>query len=373
MCLGALLYVYLGYPIAAWVLRTARSKPVRKRDHRPRVSILIPAYNEAQHIGRTIANKLELDYPREAYEVVVVSDGSDDDTEAIVRRFQDQGVRLIRQQPRRGKTAALNLAVPECRGDIIVFSDANSIYDRGALRALMRNFADPAVGYVTGKMVYGNTGNSSVGDGCTTYMRYENFLRRCESEFGSVVGVDGGIDAVRKHLYRPMRPDQLPDFVLPLQVIAAGHRVVYEPEAILREETLGSAGDEYRMRVRVALRAFWALKDMRRLLDFRKFGLFAWQLWSHKVLRYMSFVFLAGVVLANLALLTSGGLYIAAFALQAAAYAAAFCSPRVAPQRGPGKILYIFEYFALVNLASAHAFWKFLTGRKQVVWTPRKG
>ena len=139
------------------------------------------------------------------------------------------GVHLIRQEPRAGKTLALNLAVGRAKGEIIVFSDANSSYSPDALRCLVENFNDPEVGYVTGKMIYTNPDGSPVGDGCTAYMKYENFLRTLETRIGSMVGVDGGIDAVRKSLYRPMNPDQLPDFVLPLRVVEQGFRVVYEP------------------------------------------------------------------------------------------------------------------------------------------------
>ncbi len=176
----------------------------------------------------------------------------------------------------------------------------------------MRNFADPEVGYVTGRMVYVDRQGTIIGDGCSAFMRYENRLRRYETALGSVVGVDGGIDAVRKSLYRFMRADQLPDFVLPLMVVEQGYRVVYEPEAVLQEPSLQNPADEYRMRVRVSLRALWALKDMRQLLTLRLNPLFAWQLWSHKVLRYLSFLFLIGAYLANGALWDAGAGYRAA-------------------------------------------------------------
>lgn len=147
---------------------------------------------------------------------------------------------------------------------------------------------------MTGRMVYKAPDGSLSGEGCSAYMRYENRLRAWETRLGSVVGVDGGVDAIRRSLYEPMRADQLPDFVQPLRVREQGYRVVYQPEAILYEDTLAATGDEYRMRVRVSLRAFHALKDMSALLDFTRFGVFAWQLWSHKVLRYLAFVFMAG-------------------------------------------------------------------------------
>ena len=261
------IYPYAVYPLLAWLVGWARNRPVRSDSgFTPRVTVVTAAFNEAAEIGATVRNKLEQDYPAQQLEIIVVSDGSNDGTDEILQRIAaaDARVHFIRQEPRQGKTAALNQAVALATGDIVVFSDANSMYGRGALRALAGNFADPQVGYVTGRMLYTNPDGSLVGDGCSAYMRLENFLRAAETRCGSVVGVDGGIDAVRRSLYRPMRPDQLPDFVLPLDIVEQGFRVVYEPRAILAEQALQDDAAEYRMRVRVTLRALWGLWDKRR-------------------------------------------------------------------------------------------------------------
>ncbi|NPV03135.1 MAG: glycosyltransferase family 2 protein [Syntrophaceae bacterium] len=367
----AIFYIYLGYPIVLMILAKWTPIPVRKGEYKPTVSILIAAHNEASCIGKTIENKLMLDYPAGKTEIIVISDGSDDGTDEIVRKYAGRGVKLIRQEPRAGKTSALNLAIPSAKGEIIVFSDANSLYERDALRKLLSNFKDPSVGYVTGKMIYVNPDGSVIGDGCSAYMKYENRLRSLETAVGSIVGVDGGIDAVRKALYRPMRADQLPDFVLPLAVVAQGYRVVYEPGAILRETALAKSSDEYRMRVRVTLRALWALKDMRHLLNFGRDALFTWQLWSHKLLRYFSFVFLAGAYIGNAFLVSKEFYYAGFFAMQSLFYVAGLAAPYIA-NRGFRFVLMI-HYFVLINVAALHAFLKFALGRKQVVWTPRKG
>jgi len=369
--LFTLLYIYLGYPAILVILAKWMHAPVSKGECTPSVSILIAAHNEAACIGKTIENKLGLDYPGDKAEIIVISDGSDDETDEIVRGYASRGVKLIRQEPRAGKTSALNLAIPSARGEIIVFSDANSLYERDAIRKLIANFKDPGIGYVTGKMIYVNPDGSVTGDGCSAYMRYENRLRSLETAVGSVVGVDGGIDAVRKALYRPMRADQLPDFVLPLDVVAQGYRVVYEPGAYLRETALAEASDEYRMRVRVSLRAFWALKDMRHLLSFRRNALYAWQLWSHKVLRYLSFVFLVGAYIGNALLVQDASSYAFLFAMQTLGYVASLTAPFIS-KKGLRFVLMI-HYFVLINVAALHAFLKFVLGQKQVVWTPRKG
>lgn len=371
--LAMIFYIYAGYFLLIALVAAIRRKSVRRADTTPTVSLLIPAYNEEAHIEATLRNKLSLDYPPDKLEIIVISDGSTDGTDALVQAVAHPQVRLIRQEARAGKTAALGRAVGEARGEVVVFSDANSLYAPDALRKLVRNFADPDVGYVTGKMVYVNDADSTIGESCSAFMRYENLLRRLETRAGSIVGVDGGIDAVRRHLYRPMRPDQLPDFVLPLKVIEQGYRVVYEPEAILREPALDNPQDEYKMRVRVALRALWALHDMRHLLQPGRWGFFALQLWSHKGLRYLGFVFLAGAWFSNLLLAGAGPLYALLFAAQTGAYAAAVLAPYLERRNLRNRLVYYCHYFALLNLSSAHAFLKFLLGEKRVLWTPRKG
>lgn len=371
--IGMVVYVYVGYPLTLIVLSAFRNKVIRKNASEPFVSIIIAAYNEKAHIEATIRNKLMLDYPSEKLEIIVASDGSTDGTDDIVRTFSADSVRLIRQEPRAGKTAALNQCVPQARGDIIVFSDANSIYDPRALKMLASNFNDPEVGYVTGKMVYINPDGSMVGDGCTAFMRYENYLRKTENRLGSIVGVDGGIDAVRKHLYRQMAPDQLPDFVLPLQVVGRGYRVVYEPAALIQEAALEEGRDEYRMRVRVALRAMWALWDMRQLLSIKKYGIYAWQLWSHKILRYGCFLFLLLAYVANFQLVATHAAYALLFLLQSTLYLAAIVTPHLQKSGYSNKLTNLAYYFVLINAACAHAFFKFVRGQKQVLWTPRTG
>ena len=370
------LYPYVFYPVAVALLGRLTNRAVRHDNaFAPRVTVITAAFNEQAHIGATIENKLRQDYPPGMLDVIVVSDASTDGTDEIVRQIaaRDSRVQLLRNEVRAGKTSGLNLAIPRARGEIVVFADANSIYRPDAIANLVRNFADPQVGYVTGRMLYVNADGSLVGDGCSAYMRYENSLRAAETRLGSIVGVDGGVDAIRRELYRPMRPDQLPDFVAPLTVAEQGFRVIYEPEAVLTEDTLSVQSQEYRMRVRVALRAFWALWDKRVLLNPFHFGVYAWQMWSHKLLRYLSFLPLAGAMALNWLLVPRGGIY----ALGAAAQVlfGILCIAALAGVRGIGQFSltrYCF-YFFLLNWASAVAFVRFVRGQKQVLWQPRVG
>ncbi len=370
-----LFYVYIGYPLFILVVALIKRDTINKNEQNiPFITIITAAFNEERVIESTIINKLEQDYPADKLEIIVVSDDSEDKTDEIVNQFKSQGVKLLRQVPRAGKTSALNMAVPLARGEILIFSDANSLYAKDTLRKLVRNFNDPEVGYVTGKMIYTNSDGSPIGDGCSTYMKYENMLRKYETKTGSVIGVDGGVDAIRKELYKPMNSDQLPDFVLPLKVSDQGFRVVYEPEAILKETSLKESADEYRMRVRVSLRALWALSDMRHLLSIKKYNFFAFQLWSHKVLRYLCFLFLIAAFLSNAFLFQEPGwFYKLFFITQLFAYTGAILSPVLEKRGHKSSILYIFHYFTLINIASAHAFIKFILRQKQVIWNPRKG
>ena len=362
-------YVYVGYPLSLYLVRGTAARAIPPADL-PSVTVVIAAFNEAKHIAATVRNKLEQDYPADRLDVIVISDGSTDGTDDIVSSLGDPRVTLLRQEPRQGKTLALNRGVAAARGDIIVFSDANSRYEPSAVRALAHALDDPRVGYVTGRLIYENPDDGATGGGSGLYMRYENWLRRLETRVSSVVGVNGGVDAVRKTLYTPMRADHLPDFVLPLRVVAQGLRVVYCAGAVAREAALGRHTDEFRMRVRVSLRAFHALAAMRALLHPRH-GLFAFQLLVHKVLRYLLFIPLAGALVCS-AVLAGTPLYAALFALQFTAYTLAAIG-WLSGGRIRLRVVFVPFYFSLINLAAGAALIGFLRGERQVTWTPRKG
>jgi cellulose synthase/poly-beta-1,6-N-acetylglucosamine synthase-like glycosyltransferase len=372
-CLVIGFYPYLGYPICVALLRILRPRPVRSAAITPHVTVVISAYDEASHIESTVRNKLSQQYPQELLDIIVASDASTDGTDELLDRLarENSRVTFMRQDQRGGKTAALNRLVESSRGEIIVFADANSMYRPDAIRNLVTAFADPEVGYATGRMLYVDPQGSLVGDGCTAYMKYENVLRGYETGIGSIVGVDGGVDAVRRSLYQSMRSDQLPDLVLPLTVVEQGYRVVSVPGAIVEENTLTTQTAEYQMRVRVALRAFWALNDKRALLNPLRFPLFSWQLASHKLLRYLSFIPLGVAAVLNLILISHGPVYGVLAALQCCGGLLAYMAVRGGLRRfAPARYCY---YFVLLNWASAVAFKRFARGEKQVIWQPRTG
>jgi cellulose synthase/poly-beta-1,6-N-acetylglucosamine synthase-like glycosyltransferase len=374
----AIVYVYAGYPILAQFLGRGNPRRVKAAEpgtFQPTVTVLIAAFNEAKSIEATVRNKLEQDYPADKLNVIVVSDESEDGTDDIVRDIGDPRVRLIRQEPRAGKTSALNLAMPEATGEVIVFSDANSLYATDTIANLVLPLADPEVGYVTGRMVYLAPDGSLTGEGCSAYMKYENRLREWETDLGSIVGVDGGVDAIRREIYTPMNADQLPDFVQPLTVREKGYRVVYEPRALLYEDALADTGDEFRMRVRVSLRAWHALKDKRALLNPARFGMFAFQLFSHKVLRYLAFLFMLTTFASNWWLASQSDaspLWSLLLVGQVVFYIIAMYGQTMQKNsQQPPLIVGLAHYLCVLNIAGAVAFWQFLRGKKQVTWKPR--
>lgn len=373
LCLAVLIYVYVGYPALVWLLarvRPGQAPTAAAGDHRPTVSVLIAAYDEVDGIADTVRNKLTQDYPADRLEVIVVSDGSTDGTDEAVRAIEDPRVRLVRQEPRAGKTSGLNLIAPLATGEVLVFSDANSSYAPDTIGRLVQPLADPEVAYVTGRMFYRAPDGSASGEGCSAYMRYENRLRAWETRLGSIVGVDGGVDAMRRDVWEPLRADQLPDFVAPLTVREKGYRVVYEPSARLYEDALAATEDEFRMRVRVSLRAWWAMKDKAALLDPRRYGLFAWQLWSHKLLRYLAPFFQFGLFVTNVLLAHRGRGWMTLLVLQSLFYAVAAMAHGLRDSKLPAPVTAAY-YLCVVNLASGLAFVQFLRGKKQVTWNPR--
>jgi len=345
-------------------------RPVRRHSIYPRATVLIPAYNEADCIAKTIQNKLDQDYPRDKLEIIVVSDGSTDGTDDIVRDFAHLGVVLLRREGREGKAAALNEAVRHATGEILVFSDANSLFDRNAIRFMVENFADPEVGYVTGTLCYSGDG-ASLGGGA--YMRYENRLRLAEMRIGSIIGVNGGVDAIRRELYTDIPRDLITDFVLPLHVIASGLRVIYDPRVISQETANSEITSEFRMRVRVALRAMQGLVYMRRLLDPRRYPLASFCLISHKMLRYLTFVFLPVALLANIRLAHVESLYQILLVAHVSIYALALLGLRGNLSQWMHRLTVVPSYFLLSNAAFMVAAISFMRRKTMATWKPRAG
>ena len=368
--LAALWYIYVGYPLALRVVVWLRGpRPVRRADVTPSATLLISAYNEADVIRAKLENALSLDYPPDALEIVVVSDASTDGTDEIVAEYAGRGVRVLRQEPRRGKTAGLNMALPLLRSDIVVFSDANAMYEPDAIRTLARNFADPSVGCVTGEARYLPGGHAAADLGERVYWDYEIQVKRLETAVGSMVGGDGAIYAIRRSLWRRLPENAINDFLNPLQIVVAGWRAVYEPEAVCHEETTGRTGAEYRRRVRIVSRSWRAVFQEPACLNPFRVGLFAWSVASHKILRWVSGLLVAVALGSGLAILAGPASRHPVYVLGPIGLVAGVVAALPAGRRAAAMV----GYFAVINTASIVGVWKGSLGRVSGVWsTPRQ-
>jgi cellulose synthase/poly-beta-1,6-N-acetylglucosamine synthase-like glycosyltransferase len=367
--LVVLAYVVAGYPLLLRLLVAVRGpRRVRRADITPTVSFVISAYNEADVIRKKLQNALALDYPADRREIVVISDCSDDGTDDIVREFGNEGVRLIRQDERRGKTAGLNRALPLLTGDIVVFSDANAMYEADSLRALVRNFADAEVGYVTGEARYLLDGQTAADAGERAYWGYEMELKRLETQIGSMVGGDGAIYAIRRELWKTLPDDAINDFLNPLQIVEAGWRGIYEPQAVCYEETSGRFKSEYRRRVRIVSRSWRAVFQAHGVLNPFRVGLFSWCLVSHKVLRWNAGVFATIAAIAAVALLAEA---VAKWPRPALVAIGAAAVMAITPLGR--RVVSMAAYFWVINAASFIGVAKGTFGRVSGVWsTPRE-
>jgi len=354
-------YTFLGYPLLIGLLARRRPHPVRQAEITPPVTLLIPAYNEAAVVARKLEVSLGLDYPAHLLEIVVVTDGSTDETVDIVASYAPRGVCLYHQPERRGKAAAINRVMPLLSGDIVVFTDANTLIEPQALRALVRNFADPGVGGVNGEKRVLDGGEG-------LYWRYESFLKHCDSAVSSVMGAAGEFFAIRRELFQPPEEDSIiEDFVTSLRLVAAGWRVVYEAEAVAREEASPSLAGDWRRRTRIAAGGFQSIVRLRKLLS-PAHGLVAWQYVSHRVLRWAVTPFLLPLVYAFNALLIGQRLYGVLFLAQTVFYVLALIGYGLTHRGIRGGPLHAAFYFCFANAAALAGFWRYVTRRQPVTW-----
>ncbi|MBI3466161.1 MAG: glycosyltransferase family 2 protein [Planctomycetes bacterium] len=357
-------YVFVGYSA---ILAVSGLAPSRKSHgtYAGRVTLIIPAYNEERVLEAKLLNALALDYPSEQLEVLVASDGSQDGTVEIARRFEDRGVALLAFPERRGKASALNDAVGAARGEVICLCDANVLFRPDALRVLVNRLADPSVGAVSGEVRLASH-ESNFGSGEGLYYRLERRVQAAESRIGSLMGVDGGMYIIRKELFQPLPPDTiLDDFVISMRVIKQGKRVAYEPLAQAMENGTPAARQEFRRRIRVSAGAVQSLKRGEFPPLWRPVEL--WQFLSHKLLRWLSPVWLGLLVGSNVGLWSAGTFYRLTLAGQVIAYSLAAIGLwsvrfRMTPLGG------IPFYFFMSQVAMAVGLVKGICNRQPVTW-----
>jgi cellulose synthase/poly-beta-1,6-N-acetylglucosamine synthase-like glycosyltransferase len=368
-CCLLLTYVYVLYPTLVTALAARYGRPVRRGDALPTVTIIVTVYNEEKCIRAKLDNLAELNYPPELLDVIVASDASSDSTDAIAASYGRLQVRVLRVEGRQGKTACQNAAASSAKGEVLIFTDATTRLHTDAVRRLVENFADAAVGCVAGRLDYVTDTENLTGSGGRAYWDYEVRLRAGESLLGSLIGVSGCLYAVRRSAYRHIHPHLISDFVIAMRMREQGLRAILAPDAVCFEATLDRGHQELAMRSRVAARSLNALVAERRFLNPARYGLFAWQLWSHKLLRYAAPLLWLIAIGANLALAGQTPylvLLLAQFALIAAG-AIGFLLQQRGHKLG---LLTRPYYFLLTNVASLIATLRYLQGERMVTWTP---
>lgn len=375
MCLSVfgVIYAYAGYPALLYVLGSLKRTAVVGRivpqaHYRPMVTLIISAYNEERVIEAKILNSLQLTYPREQLEIMVVSDGSNDGTMEIVRRYQPQRVVLLHVDGRIGKSACLNKAVNVARGEIVVFTDANSHFKADAVEALVSNFADNLVGFATGYTAYVKEENGTLVESVGIYSRIEKFSKQMESRLSSCVGADGAIFAVRKTLYRDLSGDDINDLVMPLGVVRSRFRGVLEIRAVCSEGMSSNFNAEYRRQIRIATRTIGAIWKNIDLLNPVKYGLFAFQFFSHKVLKVLAPLFLVTLLFSSGVLAFQQRTFAVFFWIQIALYVVGGMFDPSRHRGSVGRLIGILRTFVLYNAAIAVGWLNFFRGKKFTVW-----
>ena len=368
-------YAYAGYPMLVVLVGALRRRRVHTQSITPTLSLIIAAYNEEREIAERLDSLLLLDYPKDALQIIVASDGSDDGTEDVVKAHADQGVELLRL-PRRGKNATLNSAVLHATGEILVFSDANIMFPQDTLRKTARNFADPTVGGVAGVKVYtlDEEGSDAGSLGENMYWRYDCWLRKMESYTGTMVSSDGALHAVRRRLFRELPPGSgADDFGISAAVVEQGFRLVYEGEARAYEAAMPASDRQFHRKIRVIICGLQALSFRTALFNPFRFGFYSVALFSHKVLRRLVPFFLITLFGASVALYSHSPFFSFITLAQVMCYLLAilgFCL-RSKPF-GRAKVFYVPFYYCMVNAAALIAIVKFAMGSRIELWQPQR-
>jgi cellulose synthase/poly-beta-1,6-N-acetylglucosamine synthase-like glycosyltransferase len=366
LCLAS----YVLYPVIIWAIGKIRPFSVQKAAISPSISVIIPAYNEAHCIQKKIRNTLALEYPEDKIEILIGSDGSADETVTMAEQCANEKVKIIDFKENRGKTAVQNDLVNSSKGELLAFTDAASFLSKDALRMIARNFADKRVGCVAGRMRFNDTDASITAESQGIYWKYESRIRELESKIGNLIGVDGPLYAVRCDSYAPLESNMISDLLTPLLVLEKGKKVVWEPDAVVREDPTQKADQEFNTRRRITLRGLTGLAAHARLLNPLKHPILAVQIIFHKILRW----FVGPIVVFNILsclVLAGNWLFFKAILVL---YLLFFLSAGLgwySERNGlKSRMLAVPYYFSLVNLAATMGIFDFLRKKQAVSWKP---
>ena len=371
VAVAILVQTYIGYILSLFILRGFLGDRSRHETGEilPTVTLVISAYNEEAVIRSKIENSLDLDYPADQIERIVLSDGSTDRTDDIVREYADRGVALRSLPGRKGKVARLNELLPTLRSEVIVLSDANSIYDPLSIRRLVRHFADPRVGCVCGDLEYVNPRKLSSGEGERVYWSYEKWIKKLESSLGLLLGANGAIYAFRRELFRPVDPLMFCDDVIPIRIVIDGYLTLYDPEARCTEESSGEATEMRRRR----RHASFGMRSMLRMIRegiARRRILIIYQIVSHRIVRWLGGASLLAILLSTPFLPVPWRFLV--FGLQAIYYGCAmlgFVLSRTGKGGGP---FYLAYYYLVISLSGMRGLIAFIRRSDRPHWEPRQ-
>ena len=367
LSVGLLAWTFIGYPLAVLFLARMFPRPWHEGEFSGVVSMIVAAHNEENVIREKVENCLALDFGAADAEIIVVSDGSTDSTNAILKEFSaaDPKLRIITYQPRAGKANALNLGVSQARGEVLIFSDANVMVRARSCQAILSPLVDSRVGAVCGRVLLRARGTDELA-GESLYMKYEGVVQNAEASWHSTVGVDGALFAMRRSLFQPLpQAIILDDFMLSMQAPANRLRIVYKKEAEAVEEVIASAENEFRRKARIVAGGYQFLVAF--LRSGRSFTLGTWfALFSHKILRWIAPFLLLIVFGVNLALLDTASYRWIIWA-QCTFYTLAALGYWVKSLRR-SYLVYLPYYFTVVNVAALSGFFRFVTLRQRVLW-----
>ena len=361
------IWTYLGYPLSLWLASFISSKQVVRREYLPNVTLIVTAYNEEKRITEKIENSLGLDYPRGRLEILIVSDGSTDRTEEIARGYADRGVRLLSIHGRHGKHYCQGRGTRAASADILVLTDATTFLKQDAVRNIVRNFADPRIGCVSGMDEAQSGESGQPGEGM--YVRYEMLLRKLEGRVGSLVGVSGSFFAVRKELTDDWLDDMSSDFYLPIIAYIRGYRAALDMEAIGSYQVAQAPQKEFRRKVRTVVHGMAVLARFRQVLNPFNYGSFALQMFSHKLSRWLVPFYLIILLATNFILASRNEFYLVFLMAQLAFYGLAGLAFLIRPLAKLAFFRVPF-YFLMVNLSILVAWVRFLNGKDYVLWEP---
>jgi len=359
-------YAYFGYPISLILIKKVRQREtLREEHHEKSVTLIITAFNEEKRIREKLENSLALEYPKDKLQILVASDGSTDATNDIVRSYADKGVELLKVVKRGGKENAQKEAMEHARGEIIVFSDVATILEPQGLREIVSNFADPSVGCVSSEdRLIGQDGKPS-GEGF--YVRYEMWLRRLESVVNSLVGLSGSFFAARKEVCQDFSGDVQSDFRTLLSSIKLGLRGVSDPKAIGSYLNITNEKREFERKIRTVLRGLTVFFNHLEFLNIFQYGLFSYQLFCHKLLRWLVPFFLVAALIINVFMAGTSLFFLIVLSGHLAFYIIGLYGWFTQSLSGVFKIP---MFFVIVNAAIAVAWWQYLTGKRVILWTP---